>query len=63
MDFVFPERCILMLGNEAKGLPAEAIQLLDICVEIPQVGQTRSLNVHVSGALCIYSYARHHQII
>ena len=44
--------------NERGGIPVELIQLLDICVEIPQLGIVRSLNVHVSGALLIWEYTR-----
>ena len=40
------------------GIPVELIQLLDVCVEIPQQGVIRSLNVHVSGALLIWEYTR-----
>ncbi|XP_077991502.1 tRNA (guanosine(18)-2'-O)-methyltransferase TARBP1-like [Glandiceps talaboti] len=57
-EYKFPEKTLLILGNEKEGLPVELIQLLDKCVEIPQLGQIRSLNVHVSGALLIWEYAR-----
>jgi len=36
----------------------ELISLLDVCVEIPQQGVVRSLNVHVSGAILIWEYRR-----
>lgn len=36
------------------------LQALDVCVEIPQFGVTRSLNVHVSGALLVWEYIRQH---
>lgn len=32
--------------------------MLDVCVEIPQQGVIRSLNVHVSAALLIWEYTR-----
>ncbi|XP_036210401.1 probable methyltransferase TARBP1 isoform X4 [Myotis myotis] len=57
-QYCFPERSLLLLGNEREGIPASLIQQLDVCVEIPQRGITRSLNVHVSGALLIWEYAR-----
>ncbi|XP_070257404.1 LOW QUALITY PROTEIN: probable methyltransferase TARBP1 [Myotis yumanensis] len=57
-QYCFPERSLLLLGNEREGIPANLIQQLDVCVEIPQQGITRSLNVHVSGALLIWEYAR-----
>ena len=55
---VFPERVVLVLGNEAEGMPVRLIQELDLCVEIPQFGLIRSLNVHVSAALLIWEYCR-----
>lgn len=46
--------------KEREGIPPELLQQLDVCVEIPQQGIIRSLNVHVSGALLIWEYARQH---
>lgn len=48
----------LLISNEREGIPANLIQQLDVCVEIPQQGIIRSLNVHVSGALLIWEYTR-----
>ena len=45
-------------SNEKEGIPVDLIGLLDVCVEIPQQGVIRSLNVHVSGALLIWEYRR-----
>ncbi|XP_070638056.1 probable methyltransferase TARBP1 isoform X1 [Bos indicus] len=56
--YCFPEKSLLLLGNEREGIPANLIQQLDVCVEIPQQGIIRSLNVHVSGALLIWEYTR-----
>ncbi|GAB1609718.1 probable methyltransferase TARBP1 [Argonauta hians] len=49
---------VLILGNEREGIPANLIPLLDVCVEIPQQGIVRSLNVHVSGAILMWEYTR-----
>ncbi|XP_062980444.1 probable methyltransferase TARBP1 [Elgaria multicarinata webbii] len=57
-EYHFPEKSLLLLGNEHEGIPANLIQQLDTCVEIPQQGVIRSLNVHVSGALLIWEYTR-----
>ncbi|XP_045154151.1 probable methyltransferase TARBP1 [Echinops telfairi] len=57
-EYCFPEKSLLLLGNEHEGIPANLIQQLDVCVEIPQRGIIRSLNVHVSGALLIWEYTR-----
>ncbi|KAI8482105.1 Tar (HIV-1) RNA binding protein 1 [Branchiostoma belcheri] len=57
-EFTFPDKSLLLLGNEKEGIPVELIHQLDVCVEIPQQGIVRSLNVHVSGALLIWEYTR-----
>jgi tRNA guanosine-2'-O-methyltransferase len=56
--FEFPQKTVLVLGAELEGISAELLSVLDSCVEIPQFGLLRSLNVHVSGALAVYEYAR-----
>ncbi|KAI9019565.1 hypothetical protein CLU79DRAFT_888618 [Phycomyces nitens] len=60
-EFEFPEKCVLLLGKERQGVPANLLQMLDQTIEIPQYGITRSLNVHVSGAICIYEYTKQMQ--
>ncbi|CAI9772460.1 unnamed protein product [Fraxinus pennsylvanica] len=45
---VFPTKTVLVLGREKEGIPVEIIHMLDACVEIPQLGVVRSLNVHIS---------------
>jgi len=44
--------------NEKEGIPVEVIQVLDMCVEIPQLGVIRSLNVHVSAAIAVWEYTK-----
>lgn len=46
--------------NEKEGIPAELLPYLDVCVEIPQMGVIRSLNVHVTGALFVWQYFQQH---
>ncbi|KAG0167145.1 Tar (HIV-1) RNA binding protein 1 [Apophysomyces sp. BC1034] len=60
-EYEFPEKCVLLLGKERQGIPANLLQMLDQTIEIPQYGITRSLNVHVSGAICIYEYTKQMQ--
>uniref|UniRef100_A0AAV2JQ28 tRNA (guanosine(18)-2'-O)-methyltransferase TARBP1 n=1 Tax=Knipowitschia caucasica TaxID=637954 RepID=A0AAV2JQ28_KNICA len=62
-SYTFPEKTLLLLGNEREGIPANLLQMLDVCVEIPQQGVIRSLNVHVSAALLIWEYTRQHLIL
>ena len=59
-NYSFPAKTVLVLGNEKEGIPVDIIQVLDVCVEIPQQGLVRSLNVHVSGALLVWEYTRQH---
>lgn len=57
-EFEFPSKCVLILGREKEGIPADILLVLDATVEIPQLGLVRSLNVHVSGAVAVYEYSR-----
>ena len=43
-------------SNERKGVPVELLNAVDKCVEIPQAGSIRSLNVHVSGGIAIWMH-------
>ena len=68
-DFVFPAKTVLLLGKEREGVPVELLNKViffisdpilpnpsqvDDCVEIPQSGLVRSLNVHVTGAVVLW---------
>ncbi|KAL4602312.1 hypothetical protein ACB092_10G044100 [Castanea dentata] len=57
-QFVFPTKTVLVLGREKEGIPVDIIHILDACIEIPQLGVVRSLNVHVSGAIALWEYTR-----
>jgi tRNA (guanosine-2'-O-)-methyltransferase len=50
-------RTIVVLGHEQSGIPADAVELLDVAVEIPMVGSGMSLNVAVAGSLVAYKLA------
>lgn len=57
-----PERLILLIGNEQQGLPAWLVQsgLVDIFYELPLLGQTGSLNAHVTAAMVLWHYRLQH---
>ncbi|XP_044477036.1 uncharacterized protein LOC123204445 isoform X2 [Mangifera indica] len=57
----FPKMTVLVLGHEKEGIPVDIIHMLDACIEIPQLGVVRSLNVHVSGAIALWEYTRQHR--
>jgi tRNA G18 (ribose-2'-O)-methylase SpoU len=62
-DYQFPNRpTVLLLGKEKEGIPVEFLQSVDQCVEIPQLGIIRSLNVHVSGAIAVWEFTRQRMI-
>jgi tRNA (guanosine-2'-O-)-methyltransferase len=50
-------RTVMVLGHERDGIPGEAMELLDVAVEIPMVGWGASLNVAVAGSLVLYRLA------
>ncbi|KAJ8730532.1 hypothetical protein PYW08_001945 [Mythimna loreyi] len=56
--FKFPKKTLLLLGHEKEGVPCDLLPLMDHCVEIPQQGYVRSLNVHVTAAIFVWEYAR-----
>ncbi|CAH2108634.1 unnamed protein product [Euphydryas editha] len=56
--FKFPKKTLLLLGHEKEGIPCDLLPLMDNCVEVPQQGVIRSLNVHVTAAIFIWEYAR-----
>jgi len=56
--YQFPEKSVILLGFEKEGIPPKVIPMLDVCVEIPQYGLIRSLNVHVSAAICLAAYSQ-----
>jgi tRNA (guanosine-2'-O-)-methyltransferase len=47
-------RTIAVLGHERTGIPPEALDQLDLVVEIPMIGTGASLNVAVAGSLVLY---------
>ncbi len=50
-------RTVVVLGHEHAGIPPEAVDLLDLAVEIPMIGTGASLNVAVAGSLVLYRLA------
>lgn len=51
------ERTVVLLGHEHTGVPEDVWHLIDEVVEIPMVGQGKSLNVAVAGSLVLYRLA------
>jgi tRNA (guanosine-2'-O-)-methyltransferase len=51
------ERTVVVLGHEHSGIPDDAMELVDVAVEIPMIGTGASLNVAVAGSLVLYRLA------
>ena len=51
------QRTIIVLGHERSGIPGDAMELLDVAVQIPMIGTGASLNVAVAGSLVLYRLA------
>ena len=51
------ERTVIVLGHEHDGIPGDAMELIDVAVEIPMIGTGASLNVAVAGSLVLYRLA------
>lgn len=45
-----------VLGNEVDGVSNEALNLSDMCLEIPQFGTKHSLNVSVATGILVWDY-------
>jgi tRNA G18 (ribose-2'-O)-methylase SpoU len=58
--FAFPERCVLLFGQEGPGLSPEAIAAADAVVEISQFGSTRSINASAAAAVAMHSWITQH---
>lgn len=55
--FEWPERCIMLFGQEGPGLTDEAVAAAESVVEITQYGSTRSINASAAAAVAMYSWA------
>jgi tRNA G18 (ribose-2'-O)-methylase SpoU len=58
--FSFPERCVLLFGQEGPGLSDEAVASADAIVEISQFGSTRSMNASAAAAVAMHSWITQH---
>jgi tRNA (guanosine-2'-O-)-methyltransferase len=57
-DYVFPEKCLIMMGSEHQGLSPELKELADDVIYIPMVGMVESFNVSVAASLFLYEMFR-----
>jgi tRNA(Leu) C34 or U34 (ribose-2'-O)-methylase TrmL len=56
--YQMPRKLVIILGAEKEGVPVHILNAVDQCVEIPQLGIIRSLNVHVSASILLWEHRR-----
>lgn len=54
----FPERCAVLVGSEAHGLPEALLTASDIQVTIPMPGAAESLNAAIAAGIVLYEFIR-----
>lgn len=54
----WPERCVVLMGNEQSGLPDAYVDICDGIVKIPMAGRADSLNLAVATAVMLYEVRR-----
>ncbi|GMA28799.1 TrmH family RNA methyltransferase [Arenivirga flava] len=59
-DFDWPERCVLVFGQEGPGLTDAALAAADAVVDIAQYGSTRSMNAGAAAAIAMHSWVLRH---
>lgn len=57
-NYVFPERCALILGSEGQGIEAELLAQADVRLAIPIRAGVDSLNVSTAAAMLVHEYVR-----
>ncbi|MGR4011076.1 TrmH family RNA methyltransferase [Leucobacter sp. 1207-22] len=61
--FEWPERCVMLFGQEGPGLSAEAIEAAEAVVEITQYGSTRSINASAAAAVSMHNWVMQHSTL
>ena len=59
----FTKKCCIIIGNEAKGLSAETVELCSETVKVPMFGSAESLNANVAASVLIYEAVRQRIIV
>jgi tRNA G18 (ribose-2'-O)-methylase SpoU len=50
------EKIALVFGNEVTGVSESVMEIVDVCIEIPQFGTKHSFNVSVTAAIVLYKF-------
>ncbi len=49
---------VIVIGNEAKGVSKEILEVSDTKTKIPMLGKTESLNASIATGVILYEYVR-----
>ncbi|HWH15917.1 MAG TPA: TrmH family RNA methyltransferase [Miltoncostaeaceae bacterium] len=60
LTYRWPERALMVFGQEQIGVSHEALRLADDVVYIPQYGSTRSINVGTASGIAMFAWAAQH---
>lgn len=52
------KKCVIVIGNESKGVSKNIQDLSDIKIKIPMLGKTESLNASVAASIVMYEIVR-----
>ncbi|GAA4105946.1 TrmH family RNA methyltransferase [Enteractinococcus coprophilus] len=58
--FAFPERCVMVFGQEGPGLSQEIHDAAQATLSIAQYGSTRSINAGSAAGIAMHSWIRQH---
>ena len=57
-DIEYPDKCAILIGNEANGLSDEIADMSDQYIKIPMEGSVESLNAAIAAAILMYEVYR-----
>jgi len=57
-DFTTAEKICLILGNEAKGVNDDLLEVSDYCIHIPMLGMNSSMNVICAASIAVFEMSR-----
>lgn len=63
VDYEFPEKTMLVFGEEKSGIPEVILELCHDLVYIPNRGSVRSLNVGTASGIMMYEYSKQRGLI
>lgn len=53
------EKLVVVFGNEVKGVEQSVMDMVDMCIEIPQFGTKHSFNIAVSMGIVLWGLVQH----